>query len=249
MSKRTFVFGDIHGDLVALTTLFEHLPDVGEGDTLVFVGDYLDRGPASAEVVSFVRQVGKVTGAEVVALRGNHEDAWLRVIDRGWPEFVIPLTNGCLATKRSFLGEEQPKEGEGMRADEVEALFKGTFFPPDVVAWMRELPYWHEDEHALYVHAGLPSKDGAFPHPRDVEPQSSLLWCRDQRFFRDYRGKLVVFGHTSTALLPPELSTHTPEDPEDIWAGPACIGLDTRAGKGGFLTCLELPAKRVFESR
>src|SRR5258708_17991091 len=47
------------------------------------------------------------------------------------------------------------------------------------------------------------------------------------------RGKLVVFGHTGTQYLPPELSGYTPEDPTDLWAGEACCGLDTGCGKGG----------------
>ena len=61
-----------------------------------------------------------------------------------------------------------------------------------------------------------------------------MLWLRDEDFFRNYRGKLVVFGHTATAYLPPELSTYTPEDPLDVWAGPCCVGLDTGAGKAEF---------------
>ena len=46
-----------------------------------------------------------------------------------------------------------------------------------------------------------------------------------------------------------ELSSHTPEDPKDMWAGPCTIGLDTGCGKGGFLTTLELPNMSVYESR
>ena len=52
-----------------------------------------------------------------------------------------------------------------------------------------------------------------------------------------------------TELLPNELSSYTPEDPTDLWAGPSCVGLDTGAGKGGFLTAIELPARAVYESR
>jgi serine/threonine protein phosphatase 1 len=114
---------------------------------------------------------------------------------------------------------------------------------------MRDLPYWYEDDHAIYVHAGLPSGPDGFMHPSDVKAKIALLWCRDEAFFRDYRGKLVVFGHTATVCLPPELSSYTPEDPTDIWAGPCTVGLDTGCGKGGFLTGLELPAMRVYESR
>jgi serine/threonine protein phosphatase 1 len=86
-------------------------------------------------------------------------------------------------------------------------------------------------------------------HPSKAPTPAALLWLRDEDFFRNYRGKLVVFGHTATAYLPPELSTYTPEDPLDVWAGPCCVGLDTGAGKGGFLTAIELPSMKVYESR
>jgi serine/threonine protein phosphatase 1 len=248
--NRTFAIGDIHGDLDALVALLAKLPELDEGDTLVFLGDYVDRGPKSAEVVACVRRLPAMTAAKVVCLRGNHEDAWLEVVDQGWPEFIVPRSNGCLEALRSFRGEPPPGEDELPKDEEIRPLHTGAFFPKDVVAWMRELPHFHEDEHAIYVHAGLPpAKDGSFPHPSQVSPPRPLLWCRDRRFFADYRGKLVVFGHTVTELLPNELSTYTPEDPSDLWAGPACVGLDTGAGKGGFLTAIELPSRAVYESR
>jgi serine/threonine protein phosphatase 1 len=75
------------------------------------------------------------------------------------------------------------------------------------------------------------------------------LWLRDDYFFRNYRGKLVVFGHTRTEYLPPELSGYTPEDPTDLWAGENVVGIDTGCGNGGFLTAFELPAMNVYESR
>jgi len=246
---RTFVIGDIHGDLAALDRVFDRLPAAEQGDTIVFLGDYVDRGPSSAQVVAFVRRLADAGPARVVALRGNHEDAWLRVIDSGWPEFVRPPGNGCLAAMRSFTGGPVAAADAEPRPAELRSLLRGSFFPADVVAWMRTLPLWHEDDHAIYVHAGLPRAAGEFVHPSRAPVPTALLWLRDEDFFRNYRGKLVVFGHTATAYLPPELSSYTPEDPLDIWAGPCCVGLDTGAGKGGFLTALELPAMRVYESR
>jgi serine/threonine protein phosphatase 1 len=247
--SRTFAIGDIHGDLDGLETVLRRLPELQPTDTIVFVGDYLDRGPSSAQVVARVRKLQADGPARVVALRGNHEDAWLRVIEQGWPEFVIPLGNGCLAALRSFVGGAPPGIDDKPTLAEEKAISRGTFFPPDVIAWMKSLPYWYEDEHAIYVHAGLPKGGGGFVHPAKVQAPAALLWLRDEDFFRNYRGKLVVFGHTATAYLPPELSTYTPEDPLDIWAGPCCVGLDTGAGKGGFLTAIELPAMHVYESR
>lgn len=247
MPGRTFVVGDIHGDLDALRTLMSRLPTPAAGDTVVFLGDYLDRGPHSAEVVAFVRALEAEAPFAVVCLRGNHEDAWLRVVDRGWDEFVYPHGNGCLATMRSFTGA--PTDTPGPSPEEFQSLYSGAFFPAEVVAWMRGLAYFHEDEHGIYVHAGLVEKDGVFPHPRDTEPRIALLWTRSESFFRAYRGKRVVVGHTVTETLPPELSSYTPSDPTDLWAGDSVVAIDTGAGKGGFLTALELPALVVWESR
>lgn len=249
VSGRTFAVGDIHGDLGALRLLFERLPELTPDDTVVFLGDYIDRGPDSAGVIAWVREFTLRTPAKVVALRGNHEDAWLQVIKEGWPEFVFPRGNGCLESYRSFAGKPIPHEDEHPSDEENDEMFSGGFFPADVVAWMKELKFFYEDEHAIYVHAGIKRVGDQFPHPSKVEPVRALLWLRDRDFFENYRGKLVLFGHTTTRTLPNELSTHTPDDPTDMWAGPACIGLDTACGKGGFLTALELPSRRVYESR
>lgn len=249
MSARTFVIGDIHGEYESLQRLLGKLPTLEAEDTLVFLGDYVDRGPDSARVVDFVRRLPQETPARVIALRGNHEDAWLRVIDRGWPGFVTPPLNGCLAAYRSFSGGQRPSEGEEATAQEREIMLRGGFFPGDVVAWFRTLPYWYEDAHALYVHAGLPKDEQRWPHPSELRDPTPLLWLRDEEFFVNYRGKPVVFGHTTTTCLPPELSNYTPDDPTDLWAGVNVIGIDTGCGKGGFLTALEFPAMHVYESR
>lgn len=249
---RTFAIGDIHGDLDALERLLARLPPMTPADSVVFVGDYVDRGPRSREVIERIRGLSAYTPAQVVALRGNHEDAWVRVsTGGGWPEFVLPRTNGCFEAYRSFRGEPPPAPTDNPTTAEMKEMLTGAFLPPDVVAWMDSLPYFHEDEHAIYLHAGLKraAPDAPFPHPRDVEPKRSLLWLRDRDFFQNYDGKLVVFGHTQTPMLPVELSSYTVDDPTDLWAGPRAAGIDTGAGKSGFLTALELPARNVYESR
>jgi serine/threonine protein phosphatase 1 len=248
MSGRTFVIGDIHGELGQLRALLGKLPLVTREDSVVFLGDYVDRGPQSREVVEVVRGLDRDIGCKVVCLRGNHEDAWLRVIDSGWPEFVFPPGNGCRSTLRSYAGAEAFDE---MSKEIFESLFSGKFFPDDVVAWFRALPFWYEDEHAIYVHAGLPPDgDGGFLHPSEAPEPKALLWTRSTDFFRNHSGKRVVVGHTATTELPPELSSYTVDDPTDLWAGPAVFAIDTGAGRAdGFLTALELPAAKVYESR
>jgi len=246
---RTFAIGDIHGDLASLETLLARLPALTSDDTIVFLGDFVDRGPDSAGVVARVRELMATSTARVVAIRGNHEDAWIQVIDKGWPEFILPRGNGCLECYASFKGLPVPDDDQTPTNEELLAMIEGSFLPPDVVEWFRSLPYFYEDDHAIYVHAGIKRIDDEFPHPSKVQPPRALLWLRDRDFFENYRGKLVVFGHTTTRTLPNELSTHTPEDPSDMWAGPACVGLDTACGKGGFLTAFELPSRTVYESR
>ena len=253
MAGRTFAIGDIHGDIDALRRLIQRLPALDAKDTLVFVGDYVDRGPCSAEVVDLVRrELPRVIRAKIVALRGNHEDGWLRVASGGWPQFVIPAPNGCVATLRSFTGAPHG-DGDGATKDELEQMLSARFFPKDVLAWMNGLPFFYEDEHAIYVHAGLVRENnganGEWLHPSRMAEPAILLWVRTMDFFRNYVGKRVVCGHTSTEHLPPELSSFTPEDPTDMWVNGSVLAIDTGCGKGGFLTAVELPEVRVYESR
>jgi serine/threonine protein phosphatase 1 len=249
MSGRTFAIGDIHGDLEHLEILLGHLPPLERDDTLVFVGDYVDRGPRSAQVIEYLRRLPGRTPAKVVALRGSHEDAWLQVRREGWWEFVMPVGNGCLATLRSFVGGPAPERNESPTAPELTSLLGGSFLPDDVVAWMESLPCWYEDEHAIYVHAGLPQADGRWLHPSEAADPKPLLWQRTEEFFTRYRGKRVVFGHTVVEELPQGLSLYTPEDATDLFYGECVIGIDTCCGHGGFLTAIELPGLVVYESR
>jgi serine/threonine protein phosphatase 1 len=249
MAGRTIAVGDVHGERAHLDAVLAKLPALDAGDTLVFLGDYVDRGPNSKQVVERLMTLPTQTPAKVVCLRGNHEDAWLRVRREGWDEFVFPPAHGCLALLRSFTGGPVPADGEKPTNGEMALLASGDFLPADVVAWMEALPFWHEDEHGIYVHAGLPRGPKGFLHPRDVAVPTMLAWVRTKDFALHYRGKNVFFGHTPTDLLPQDVSLHTPEDATDMFETEDTFGLDTGCGKGGFLTAIELPAMRVYESR
>lgn len=251
-SPRTFAIGDIHGDLAQLDRLLELLPELNAQDTLVFLGDYLDRGPNAAGVIQRVMTLQRESTAKVICLRGNHEEGWLKTISGEWPQFVLPPHNGCRETMESYIGRKLQSTGTLPVKEDFDLLLTGGFFPKEVIDWMVALPYWYEDDHAIYVHAGLPEDDeGGFTHPSALpeKRRDQLLWLRSRAFFEDYRGKLVVFGHTITDLLPPALSSFTPDLTDDLWVGPAALGVDTACGKGGFLTAVELPLMRVYESR
>ena len=249
MAGRTIAIGDVHGDLEGLERLLARLPVLLPEDTLLFVGDYVDRGPNPAGVVRRVRSLPSETAARVVFLRGNHEDAWLKACREGAPEFVLPRGNGCYSTYRSFTGGPVPSPGENPTADELRAMAMGAFFPADVVTWMEGLPFFHEDEHAIYVHAGLPHDGRRWLHPSEVADPRPLLWQRSRSFYESYKGKRVVFGHTPVRKLPQDQSLHTPGDPLDVYLTASLAGIDTGAGMGGFLSAIELPEMRVLDAR
>lgn len=250
MAGRTFAIGDIHGELEPLYDLLSTFPSLDEQDTLIFLGDYLDRGPCSKQLIEFLRHyLPNETPAKLVLLRGNHEDAWLRVIDDGgWPGFVSPAGNGCFATLRSFTGGAHPLADELPTREESRALMRGAFFPEDVVMWLRSLPHFYEDEHAIYLHGGIPRVEGGFPHPAQFEDKTPLLWVRPPEFFREYRGKRVIVGHTCTENLPPDASWFASDESTHLWASEGVIAIDTCCGRGGFLSAIELPALRAYES-
>lgn len=84
MAGRTFAIGDVHGDFVHLQARMGALLPLDRDDTQIFLGDLIDRGSQSAEVVDFIRvTLPRQTPAEVIVLRGSHEDAWLRVRKKG----------------------------------------------------------------------------------------------------------------------------------------------------------------------
>ncbi|MBN1774213.1 MAG: serine/threonine protein phosphatase [Deltaproteobacteria bacterium] len=249
MAGRTIAIGDVHGEDEHLERIWSRLPPLDRDDTVVFLGDYIDRGRGSRIVLERLMRWHERSCAKLVFLRGNHEAGWLKVVDGGgWPGFVLPPNNGCWQTAVAY-GVPLASEDEPGRAFYA-ALLAGSFFPAEHLAWMRKLDWYYEDRHAIYVHAGLPKIDGRFVHPAEELGHPDLVWQRDLEFFRDYRGKRVVCGHTATAQLPQELSTHTPDDPTDTWIHGDVIVVDTKCGKrDGYLSAVELPGLRIYESR
>jgi serine/threonine protein phosphatase 1 len=246
MSKRTFAIGDIHGELWHLRALWSRLPELTTDDTVVFLGDYVDRGPDSRGVIEFVRQLSGHTQARVIPLMGNHEQILLDAYEEGRCDSLVPPSNGVPATYRSFTGEAIESAEQFQRMLEV-----SRWLPGDVYEWMKALPLWYEDEHAIYVHAGLGGEGKVWFHPTKSD-ETALLWMREPDFWTGYTGKRIIFGHTATSYLPCDHLNFVEkifDDNRDVWFRDDLIGIDTGCGKGGFLSAIELPALKVHESR
>lgn len=243
------MIGDIHGDREQLDRLLGRLPPLGPEDTVVFLGDYIDRGPDSLGVVRRVRQVDHFIaerGGRCVTLRGNHEQAWLDSLKEPNAGFLLPPGNGCRQTVMSFCGGDLGDDDVVLRL-----LQPRTWFPEEIENWMRGLPTWYEDDHGIYVHAGLEGEGHVWLHPSQSNPRN-LLWCREPDFFENYAGKRLCFGHTQIKDLPrvpPSLIDRVLHRHEPVWQRGDLIGLDTGCGKGGFLSAIELPSGDVYDGR
>jgi serine/threonine protein phosphatase 1 len=245
MANRTFVIGDIHGELPALERLLTRMEPLTEEDTVVFLGDYVDRGPNSRGVIERVQRFCTESPTHSITLRGNHEDKWIQSFEKPDLPYLVQQANGCGATFRSFIGGAPLPLEESLSAAELPKMLEvDSWLPWETVAWMAQLRLYYEDEHALYVHAGLDGKGEEWKHPSDSAPKP-LLWMRDPGFFANYKGKRVVVGHTPTDELP------VPGDPPargQVWLGPTISAIDTGCGRGGPLTALELPTGRIVQS-
>jgi serine/threonine protein phosphatase 1 len=223
---RTLVVGDVHGKLALLDRLLEEAVYRPGADRLVLIGDLVDRGEDSRGVVARAIELQREAPETVVVLRGNHEDMMLAALapERS-EESDLWYYNGGIETLQSYLDDE----------DQLQ-------IPAEHYEFLSGLPTWFEDEHAIYVHASLvEGPDGSFLHPRESPHHPELLWSRSRRFFNDYDGKTVVFGHTIAGMMFGEF--------EHVWMRDSLIGVDTGAYLTGVLSAIELPSRLVFSVR
>jgi serine/threonine protein phosphatase 1 len=176
--NKIFAIGDIHGCFDKLQRLILEIKADPVKDTLVFIGDYIDRADGGRDVVDYILKLRK-TFQNVICLRGNHESMLLRFLDG--VEDDIYLANGGFATLKAYgiLRSDAPK----VRKKKI---------PPDHLKFFKTLLPYYETDQFIFVHAGL------IPG-RALNEQSlfDMQWIR-QTFIDsdDDFGKRVVFGHT-----------------------------------------------------
>jgi len=212
--------GDVHGCLDKLEPVLGRIARHAAASPerrhiVVSIGDLVDRGPNSAQVVA--RMAEGVPGCETVVLRGNHEAMMLDFL-RGTEDAENWLHNGGLLTMASYGVDLQKIAEEGFDLDRLRrALIERM--PAHHVAFLASLPLSFECGDYFFVHAGV--RPG---RALDAQVEEDLLWIRDE--FLEWRGgfgKRIVHGHT-----PVEVATFAPNR----------INLDTGACFGGPLTAV-----------
>lgn len=219
-----YAIGDAHGRADVLADLLETVRRDAEAlgtrrRELIFLGDYVDRGPDSRGVIDQILALGDDADVSVTALKGNHEEAMLAFMaDASFGP--VWAQHGGGATLSSY-GVEPPAnrmdDAEWGRArDELNAAL-----PKSHRSFLDTLQIWCKRGDYVFVHAGI--RPGV---ALEEQTERDLLWIR--RDFLDHgksHGHVVVHGHT-------------PES--QPFAGPHRIGVDTGAYYSGRLTAVRL---------
>jgi serine/threonine protein phosphatase 1 len=185
---RHLAIGDIHGCIRALATLVD-LVAIRHDDTIVTLGDYVDRGPDSRAVLDFVIDLG--TSCNHVALRGNHEIMMLDARDKkSW--FQPWMQYGGDATLRSYAGSA---DSAGTFADIPESHL--DFLENRLVSY-------YECESHFFVHANV-DPEVALENQSDA----ALYWRKYRNPERHYTAKVMVCGHTAQRSGLPASNGHS----------------------------------------
>jgi len=220
--QRAYVVGDIHGRLDLLDELLEKIhADLErrpvEKAVLVFVGDLIDRGPSSAQVVERLRTY-RHPGVRPIFILGNHEEVLLRILG-GDAELI---------TKWRWFGGTQCLESYGVDVARLASLDGAAALaevqaaiPSTHIEFLKSFIDSCRFGDYLFVHAGI--RPGV---ELGAQLQSDMRWIREEFLFDDSdHGFVVVHGHTIT---------------EEVEEQPNRIGIDTGAYRSGVLTALAI---------
>lgn len=169
-----FAIGDIHGCYAALKAVFKSA-NIRPGDTVVFLGDYVSRGPDTAKVIRWILKKG--SDYQFITLRGNHEVMMLRA-RKGKKHFKEWLSYGGSSILESYGVPKEP----GWEERIPQAHWK----------FLKETGKYWQFENFVFVHAGLK------PGVSLVDQKNHTLFWRKFKNPDEYKpGIQVICGHTS----------------------------------------------------
>ncbi|MEA4936632.1 MAG: metallophosphoesterase family protein [Paludibacter sp.] len=174
--NRIYAIGDIHGYYNSLKELIENKIQFGKGDKLIFLGDYIDRGPDSKSVVDFILSLQN-RDLDIVTLMGNHESMLLDVYNNkaGIYKWIM---NGGSETLKSFNIDSLEK---------IEHIYINFF--------NNLKPYYALDDY-LFVHAGF---NDSIENP--FSDNYSMLWqCKKKYLHPLLKDRTIIHGHVPVSI-------------------------------------------------
>ena len=241
----TVAIGDIHGNRRGLEDLLAQVvPEMRPDDTLVFLGDYIDRGPESRECIEVILRLRHEARFQVVTLMGNHEQ-WMLQTFHDYTRHSWLVGMEAMATIRSYSAQAASElsfalEEHGVRLFNYRMpLPYGSFFdamPREHLNFFQQLQPFHQSPDILCVHGGA-DLEGDLEH-LDV---TTFVWG-PPGFPEDYKGATpVVYGHRHDAIV------------EEDGAVRPCIGSNRTYGidssNHGILIAMRFPDEHVFQSQ
>ncbi|MHA6266535.1 metallophosphoesterase family protein [uncultured Aliiroseovarius sp.] len=217
-----FVVGDLHGQAALLKDVLQWVDGRAHDarTPIVFVGDYVDRGPDSAGVLKQLRAYQEQSFRDVICLCGNHEDMMLSFLDDPLTFGRVWFGNGGVETLKSFGVDTARGNLVGAQVTQTRDLLLKAM-GDDLVDWIRALPVQWYSGNVSVVHAG------ADPSRRmDAQDRNTLVWGHAD-FLSSVRrdGRWVVHGHT----IVPEVTVNDGR-----------IAVDTGAYKTGNLAVVRI---------
>ncbi|WP_300342249.1 metallophosphoesterase [Nesterenkonia sp.] len=211
--ERVYAMSDLHGHLPCLQAALELVDLEGDsGAQLVLLGDYIDRGPQSAEVLYAVRHLHQRFPERVVVLRGNHEDWFLDWFDAQDHDLSWLMTDIDLVTVKSFLeplelaqalGHQDPTsdasalDGPTMNR-RIKQAIRGRH--AGLLDWLHALPRCYETDAQIFVHAGVNEDAG------DLWKAATPERMFTEKFPPTFGSfvKTIIAGHVATASIHPD---------------------------------------------
>jgi serine/threonine protein phosphatase 1 len=221
----TYVVPDLHGriDLLCdgLARIVEHAG--GRRGTIVALGDYVDKGPASKQVIDRLR-MGPPDGWLLFPLKGNHDAMMVQAL-RNPSKMASWMERGGDAALKSY--------GDG-----------SLNVPPADIEWLDKLPLIHIDRCRIYVHAGLDPNV-----PLNQQTEKTLLWKRyPEGFHLGFGDRHVVHGHDSFLDAPKLYEGRTNLDSRAWRTGRLIIGVFDDEKAGGPVDFIQVIGPPVSQS-
>ncbi len=212
---KTFAVADLHGRFDLLELAINRIEESSHsGGKVVFLGDYVDRGPDSKKVLDRL-MAGPVTpGWNWVCLKGNHEDMMVGCI-KSPSDLPWWVANGGGATLASF----------------------GGTIPKPTLDWCDGLKLWHDDGKRIFVHAGVEPK-----RAMDQQGEAVLLWMRYNPPNADirYPDRHIVHGHTPHQEGPMLYEGRTNLDTYAVGTGRLVVAVFDDSKEGGPSSFIEV---------